>query len=279
MPHLYQDVVSKIKWANKHINDFRMAAVAFGKTDPYGTVVKTDPQTQRRIYTITKVTPIPPQLRLIAGDAIQNLRSALDYLACGLVRVTATEPSKNVSFPVSESEPLTKEQRASFARQVKGMRQDAIDAIKAIKPYKGGNDTLWRLHRLNVVDKHRLLMTAGASVAVVNPGFHSELRDYLIKGSIGGIVPEAATLLRDRFPLKVGDTVSIDPKEPGMNENPQFLLEIAFNEPGIAEGEVAFTVLKRVSSLRPRDRRQPDAVHLQIKTLRVLVRGSGRVRR
>lgn len=244
MPHLYEDVVSKIKWANKHIDDFRMAAVAFGKTDPYGTVVKTDPQTRKRIYTITKVTPIPPQLRLIAGDAIQNLRSALDYLACGLVRVTGTEPSKYVSFPVSEREPLTKEQRASFARQVKGMRQDAIDAIKAIKPYKGGNDTLWRLHRLNVVDKHRLLMAAGTSVAVVNPGFHSELRDYLIKGSIGGIVPEAATLLRDRFPLKVGDTVSIDPKEPDMNENPQFLLEIAFNEPGIAEGEVAFTVLK-----------------------------------
>ena len=41
------------------------------------------------------------------------------------------------------------------------MRKDAVDAIDAIKPYKGGNDTLWRLHGLNNIDKHRLLITVG----------------------------------------------------------------------------------------------------------------------
>ncbi|MGA2980640.1 MAG: hypothetical protein ABSD76_13705 [Terriglobales bacterium] len=245
MPLPIEDVASKIKWANKHINDFMAAAVEFAKTDPYGTTVKTDPQSQQRIYTITKITPIPAHLRLIAGDAIQNMRSALDYLACGLVRVaTKAEPSKYVGFPISDSEPLTKEEKAAFARQVKGMRQGTIDAIKAIKPYQRGNDTLWRLHRLNRIDKHRLLMAAGTSVALVNPGFHRELRDYVIRGSTEGIVPEAATQLRDRFPLKAGDTFSVDLTKPEMNDNPQFLLEIAFNEPGIAEGEVILTVLK-----------------------------------
>jgi hypothetical protein len=151
MPHPYEDVASKIKWANKHINDFRAAVAGFMKSNPYGILVETDRNTRKRIYTVTKVTPVPPQIRLIAGDAIQNLRSALDYLACGLVRVTKTEPSKYVCFPISESERLVKQ-------QVEGMRHDAIDAIKRIKPYKGGDDILWRLHRLNIIDKHRLLM-------------------------------------------------------------------------------------------------------------------------
>jgi len=66
----------------------------------------------------------------------------------------------------------------------------------------------------------------------------------VIRGSTEGIVPEAATQLRDRFPLKAGDTFSVDLTKPEMNDNPQFLLEIAFNEPGIAEGEVILTVLK-----------------------------------
>ena len=88
MPHPYEDVVSKIKWADKHIHDFRKAGATFMGGSPYGVVVEADPNTgDKAYYEITKVPAIPPQLRLIAGDALQNLRSALDYLACGLVRM------------------------------------------------------------------------------------------------------------------------------------------------------------------------------------------------
>jgi hypothetical protein len=242
VPHPYENVRSKIKWANKHIDDFRAASNAFMKTNPYGILVESDPNTRKRIYTVTKVTPIPPEISLIAGDAIQNLRSALDYLACGLVRVTKTEPSPQVCFPISESEPLTEKQQARFEGQVKGMRQDAINAIKGTKPYKGGDDTLWRLHRLNIIDKHRLLMAAGTSVSRINPNFHSGLREYLIKG---GVPPEPTTLMRDYFPLKTGDKISFNPGEGNMYGDDQFALEIAFNEPEIAEGEVILSVLKQ----------------------------------
>lgn len=242
MPHPYEDVRSKIEWANKHINNFRTACAAFMKTNPYGFLVETDPDTRKRIYTVTKVTPVPPEVRLIAGDAIQNLRSALDYLACGLVSVTKAKPSKYVCFPISECEPTTKVQQANFVRQVEGMRQDAIDAIKAIKPYHGGDDTLWRLHRLNIIDKHRLLMAAASCVSRINPKFKSGLRDYLIKG---GAPPEPTTLIQDRFPLKAGDKFSFDSSKADVYEDDQFVLEIAFNEPRIAEGEVILSVLKQ----------------------------------
>jgi hypothetical protein len=237
----YDDVISKIARAKKHINDFRDAAVAFGKTDPYGIAIERDPKTRQRTYTITKVTPIPPEISLIAGDAIQNLRSALDYLACGLVRANKATPSSQVCFPISESEPLTERQQTRFAGQVEGMRQDAIDAIKAIKPYKGGNNTLWMLHRLNIIDKHRLLMAAGTCVSRINPGFHSGLRDYLLQG---GVLPEPATILEDRFPLKAGDKFSIEVTESDVYHEPQLLLEIAFNEASVAKAKVIVTVLK-----------------------------------
>jgi hypothetical protein len=239
--NLYEGVISKVARAKKHIDDFRAAAIAFGKTDPYGIVIERDPKTRQRTYTITKVTPIPPEISAIAGDAIQNLRSALDYLAYGLVRANNTKPSPQVCFPISESEPLAEREQARFAGQVQGMRQDAIYAIKAIKPYKGGNDTLWRLHRLNIIDKHRLLMAAGTCVSRLNPGFHSGLRDYLLQG---GVPPEPATILEDRFPLKAGDKFSVEVAESDVYHEPQLLLEIAFNEPTVAKAKVVLTVLK-----------------------------------
>jgi hypothetical protein len=155
---------------------------------------------------------------------------------------TKTEPSKYVCFPISESEPLTKEQQASFFRQVKGMRQDAIDAIQRLKPYKGGDNTLWRLHRLNIIDKHRLLMAAATCVSQINPGFSTDVADYMM--GLSDALPVPAHTLLDRFPLKAGDKFPFDATKPEMHQNKQFMLEIAFNESGTSEGEIIVAVLK-----------------------------------
>jgi hypothetical protein len=246
--HPLDDVRSKIIRAKKHVYDFRIAAAAFKETRPCTVVIERDPETRKRVYTVTKVAPIPPELRLIAGDAIQNLRSALDYLAWILAKFNGTDPLKlkHVCFPISDSEPLTKDQKAVFSRQVYGMRQGAVDAIKRINLYKGGDDTLWRLHRLNIIDKHRLLTAASFAVSLVNPEFGAGLRDYLRNG---GTIPEPTILRRE--PLKTGDKFSFDTNESDVYEEQQLLVEIAFNEPGISEGEPIITVLKESFRLVP----------------------------
>ena len=50
---------------------------------------------------------------------------------------------------------------------MEGMRKQAIDAVK---PYKGGNDSLWRLHQLNLADKHRFLITVGSQLWSIDLG-------------------------------------------------------------------------------------------------------------
>ena len=39
------------------------------------------------------------------------------------------------------------------------MRPEAVEAIDRLKPYKGGNDLLWKIHALNNLDKHRAIFT------------------------------------------------------------------------------------------------------------------------
>jgi hypothetical protein len=107
-----------------------------------------------RVYNIPR---LPIDVLPIAGDVIHNLRAALDHLAGHLVIVgSGKEPSRRIEFPIAKDEATYE---AEKARKVEGMRPEAIEAIDRLKPYKGGNDALWRIHELDNIDKHRSLFT------------------------------------------------------------------------------------------------------------------------
>jgi hypothetical protein len=127
-----------------------------------------------------------------AGDVVQNLRTALDHLANHLVAVAGNTPSRRVEFPVAKDSTTYESEKA---RKVEGMRAEAIEAIDRLKPYKGGNDVLWRIHALNNIDKHRMLFTVdkdcimlddwlpigGYAVRTSNPTFSTVFDDEIEK--------------------------------------------------------------------------------------------------
>jgi hypothetical protein len=102
----------------------------------------------------------------IAGDVIHNLRSALDHLAnqlvlVGLIATPLSTPLteaewRQIEFPICDG---IAKYKSSKAGKVKGMTPMAKEAIDRLKPYKGGNDALWRIHELDNIDKHRTLFT------------------------------------------------------------------------------------------------------------------------
>jgi hypothetical protein len=124
------------------------------------------------------------------------------------------------------------------------MRPDAIKAIDAIKPYRGGNETLWRLHRLNNVDKHRLLITSGSAYDSVNIGplLHRSSNQAWRDAGFDKAkeVPMIDVFLRPvnrRFPLKAGDELFSDLPDAEVNEQMQFRFDVAFGQPQVVEGE------------------------------------------
>ena len=116
-------------------------------------------QAGKVVYTMDSVEPIPPEIPVLAGDVIQNLRSALDHVAYQLFRIVQElrERASTVYFPIAENHTKYQAQKGG---QTSGMSRQAIGAIDAIQPYRGGNDALWHLHKLNIIDKHRLNLTA-----------------------------------------------------------------------------------------------------------------------
>ena len=241
-------ILAKVERAKKHINDFDLAVRTWlFEANPYQVATKRDPQTRELIYYCPRVTPFPYEFATTVGDAIQNLRSALDHLGTQLVIANGKQPTRHTAFPIFDDLPRYE---AESKRIVKGMRQDAIDAIKAVKPYKGGNDNLWRLHRLNIVDKHRLLIAVGSVCGAhrVTPSVQRHLRKLWTdsQGSkpfpweqLGSLMISTSAV---RFPLQTGDELLREPPDAEVYEQMQFTFDVAFNEPVIRRQSVRLTL-------------------------------------
>lgn len=236
--------------ANEHAVQLDVASGAFFNSKPYTVGIEINTNKRERSYRLVDMQPVPFPINLLVGDAIQNLRSCLDHLAHHLVSIGMGSPGPfpHVYFPISKE---AKEFEPDLLRKVKGARNDAVDAIRAIKPYKGGNETLWRLHALNNVDKHRILLTIGNGYVgrSMLPSERIEAERQFKTTNPGDPIPDYRSHIQ-QFPIRMvnkGDIILTIP-EGEVEENMNLQFTIAFNEPGIVEGVPILLALHKMSS-------------------------------
>jgi hypothetical protein len=234
MADAFFSIREKIKRAEKHVGDFKSALARFNATQPYSLRVDTETDSESSSIQILRAEPVPPEIPLIAGDAIQNMRSTLDYLVCALVRANGKIPTRFNEFPIFDSPITSSKSETRFLKKVEGMRQEVIDAIRNLQPYHNGDNTLWRLHRLNVIDKHNMLVAVWGNITAVNglPPITDQWNGNRWMGVPG--VP---------MTLKQGDKFSIGIPSMKVDKSTPFFAEIVFNEPGVAEGYPAVLAL------------------------------------
>lgn len=145
----------KIERADRHIQELNASLIAFFKTDFYRLQINPNAAGQDVLTFDSK--PLPCDIPLVIGDAIHNLRAALDLMACEIVVKAGGTCTRYTNFPVRD----TRQELVGTLNggEIKVAGQDICDLIlDVIKPYKGGNDPLWSLHQLDIIDKHRLLI-------------------------------------------------------------------------------------------------------------------------
>jgi hypothetical protein len=116
------------------------------------------------------------------------------------------------------------------------MSSQAIGAIDAVQPYREGNDALWRLHKLSIVDKHRLILIAGSAVRSVDLGKY--ITQMAPKDSPLSLA-NLSVFLKPRdndYPLEVGTVVFSDLTTSKVVEL-TLKLELVLYERDIVEGE------------------------------------------
>jgi len=244
MPYPFADIGSKIDRAEQHVKDFRAALQGFMRANPYKIARQANSEAGEIVYRVLKADSVPAPIVAIAGDALQNLRTALDYLACALVRANKLQPSDNTCFPILKGDINSDVYKSTFDGKVKGMRDDAIEKIKSLKPYKGGDGDLWRLHALNIIDKHRLLITAGASFSRLSTEPLKKKIPFDAE-ALSQALSENLVLIPDTFPLYKGQEIVLKPTRPESHEDVQSLIEVAVNEPEAGEPIALIAVLRQ----------------------------------
>jgi hypothetical protein len=228
MPLDLSGCYAKIERAKKHIGEFNREKIAFLESNPYAVVTKFDPESNITESILGVMPGLPTHLSTTVGDAIQNLRSALDYLVAELARKNGNDP-KLVYFPISE----TAEKYVSESKgKTKGISLEVKEFIDSIEPYGGGDgNDLWILHTLNNADKHRLLMPIAVNLA------HEVVFSLSPEGN-------TFTTMVDSPGLNQGDVLgSVSGNSEGQ-QRIQFTFDVAFGKPDSISGEPVLRTLE-----------------------------------
>jgi hypothetical protein len=219
----------KIERAKKHIADLDAQRVAFLGTDPYYGVPKFNAEANCTEYILQSLPVIPDSIPLILGDAVHNLRSALDYVACELVRSVNVEPDK-VYFPISDG---PEKYEGNSGGQTNGIPPEAKKDIDRMRPYRGGNNSLWAIHKLDIIDKHRLLLTVGMRIGKWSFDLSQTPTMYTL--SLSPI-------------LKEGHVIGSVPGNAEPDKRMSVTADIAFGEPdGLEGGPIVETLTQLVN--------------------------------
>ena len=235
----------KLARALRHIRDFEFEADRWLGKPSVKVHHSADLATAERLLLAELLEPVPGELSAITGDALHNLRSALENLIYDLSLSYAGDPlpddiARGSGFPILD------EKKSSTARtldrKLGGVHPDVRAIVEEMQPfnpgYGGQRSLLWVLNELNAKDKHRLPHLGVPAPSTVS---------FYVAG------PEGALTATQNWPsLKVGEQVEISRYSsvpgiyvgPDLQKPPEFF--IAFGE-GSPEAVVGGSV---VSGLR-----------------------------
>lgn len=131
---------AKLERANAHVETLRAKIGLAGHPDPKVIPLrrKYEPEYRAVVYRIERVIQVGDDWGLIVGDAIHNMRSALDHLAWALavrhfggVEPTSKNIIKDIQFPV-----LSKADEWPTHRFLKHMDPADVDKLERYQPFK-----------------------------------------------------------------------------------------------------------------------------------------------
>jgi len=162
---MFESASLKIDRAKHHVFDIERQFNAFVDANPHTFTSKTDPQTGQMLFSVRFKTALPQEdFGLMLGDAIHNLRTALDHLVWELIGLDGGTQDRYTKLPVGQD--LT-----SYKASCNGAKTPRADTKQFLTGLEicgdGKRARLYGLHLLDNADKHTVI-TPMATVASVN---------------------------------------------------------------------------------------------------------------
>jgi hypothetical protein len=237
MPDRLDAIKLKIGRAKDHVRDLESVVVPFFDSFPYTYAADILPQISQYAIRLATVKPLPHCIPIIAGDAVHNLRSALDHVAWQLVEAGGGNPNDRTSFPIIAADAKARQRYASAVGQgnIAKMKSGALSLLESVQPYNSGDDTLAAIHQLDIWDKHRLIVAVHATLGAWGLKTPQLWFDDLGFGK----------------PIEVGDEICRIPQSTWeeSHENIRFDFYSAFGGPGIVRGKSVLEMLNKMADV------------------------------
>jgi len=143
----------KVQRAYRHVQEIEARLQKFLETDFCKLHIEIEPNTGRNILKLESIALPPAHIVLAFGDAVHNLRCALDYVSTHFVG----KDENRISFPVGKKRDDLVASN-SFRSIQKAFPDFAMYVADVIQPYEGGNFKVWEIGTLDNFDKHKLLV-------------------------------------------------------------------------------------------------------------------------
>lgn len=252
-----EDIRRKIEWAEDHIRHLEDVRVGFLNTHPYKVVPHFHAEEGATAYVVEKCPPVHRDIPMIAGDAIHNLRASLDYLAVALGEKLGARTRDRIQFPVFDS-------RANYDANPTGKKPNRLLTISggqlkkifdAVKPYRGGNDDLWVLHKLDIFDKHHQIIAFATVASKIGFGIDQAYIESLPVGPFKLKLPKGTiprqTLWFPAVRMKAPEEGAELFRMPGDHETynrVDLAFDIALGEPELIAGQPIGSTLLRLAN-------------------------------
>ncbi len=176
----------RLRRSNEHLQELNGQILKFFSEQPEHVTIHPD-DTASSAPRLALSAPLPGTFAMLAGDALQNLRIALDHLAWALALRNKVKPDRRTAFPIcgTEDEWLGRKdnkgnrlprQGGEFTSRHCG--KDAQKIMFDLQPYNRvpqfgpvDNQALWVFNQLARFDRHQTLTTAVAEIQRTTFGF------------------------------------------------------------------------------------------------------------
>jgi hypothetical protein len=196
------DVVRmRLNRTRKHVKELKAAESEFMRTDPDArSAIHYDQKPGEVLVTVHLPNGFPIDLGGIISDAFHQLRAALDNLAYQLVRANDETPDGKTEFPIFKDEAIFDR---DAPRKMRGMSDPVRATIEGLQPFREWPEhpehtTIWLIHDLNKIDKHRIPQLACLWIATCKGEFRAagDVGAKWVHVAERGAVEHGATLLR-----------------------------------------------------------------------------------
>lgn len=150
---------ASIDWAVTQLPSLQQRLNAWLNENIYIDLRDPNPEGPNNVIVAVEKDQLPLTFTVEVGAYINAIRSSLDILAVSLAYRYGIPKPDSAYFPVASDATQFASGGYKGSEFVKGLPDIERLKIEALKPYDGGNRILWPLHRLDIMRKHKRLLS------------------------------------------------------------------------------------------------------------------------